>query len=227
MTIYGYARVSSISQSVEEKTSLSEQDRKIRGAAMVLGSDDPIIFNDPGVSGSIALEDRPEGGKLWRLLNPGDTFICAKLDRLFRSTSDALVTADLMKKRGISLILVDMGTDPVTDGGVSRLFFTMLAAFAEFEKNKILERMSDGKRAKKANGGHVAGRPPYGFSVTGKGKSAMLVRDEKEQAVIEKVNTLVSSGMSVAQIVRSLTNEGLLSRSGMPFVHMQVRRIIK
>jgi DNA invertase Pin-like site-specific DNA recombinase len=76
------------------------------------------VFQEPGVSGSVALEARPMGGELYRALQPGDTLIVAKLDRAF-------------PQRG-------RGADRVTDKGVAKRFFGMLALVAEFEREPIL-----------------------------------------------------------------------------------------
>lgn len=227
MTVYGYRRVSSAGQAAEEKTSLSDQEMKIRGVAMVHGMGDPIIYTDPGVSGSVPLADRPEGGKLWRVLTKGDTLICAKLDRLFRNAADALATADALKDRGVSLILVNMGVDPVTDGGVAKVFFTILAGFAEFEKWQILERMADGKRSKAAKGGHIAGSAPYGYYVLGRGRDAKLALDPSEQTIIAEVKRLHLAGFTPSRIIKSLTETGAFSRSGNPFHPAQISRMIQ
>jgi len=199
---------------------------KIRGVAMVHGMGEPVMFTDPGVSGSVPLADRPEGGKLWRLLEKGDTLICAKLDRLFRNAADALATADALKDRGVALILVNMGVDPVTDGGVAKVFFTILAGFAEFEKWQILERMADGKRSKKAKGGHIAGSAPYGYRVVGVGKTAMLETLPSEQSVIAEIMRLHSAGGSIPHIISTITPD-MKSRSGKPFTSVQINRIIR
>ena len=199
---------------------------KIRGAAMVQGMGDPIIYTDAGVSGSIALCDRPQGGELWRALQKGDVLISAKLDRLFRNAADALTTADTLKEKGVSLILVNMGVDPVTDGGVAKVFFTILAGFAEFEKWQILERMSDGKRSKKAKGGHVAGSAPFGYAVVGRGKTATLEEIPSEQVIISEIHRLNENGASCWEIISRLSELGMLSRSGKPFAPTQVRRIL-
>jgi DNA invertase Pin-like site-specific DNA recombinase len=44
------------------------------------------------------------------------------------------------------LIVADMGADPVTDNGTAKFFFTVLAAMAEFDRERILERTLDGGR---------------------------------------------------------------------------------
>jgi putative DNA-invertase from lambdoid prophage Rac len=54
-------------------------------------------------SGSIAFTRRERGGELFRTLKQGDVLIAAKLDRVWRSAKDALVTIDEFKKRGIAV----------------------------------------------------------------------------------------------------------------------------
>jgi DNA invertase Pin-like site-specific DNA recombinase len=124
---------------------------------MIKGLEVARIFEEPGASGSTPLESRPVGSELYRVLHSGDTLIVARLDRAFRNAADALAKADSWKRTGIRLIVSDMGADPVTDNGVAKLFFGMLALVAEFERERILERTKDGRRAKVERGGHVGG----------------------------------------------------------------------
>ena len=83
------------------------------------------VFVERGISGSKPLDDRPQGSALIGTLRPGDTVITAKLDRMFRSASNALEIMGAMKKAGISLHMLDLGGD-VTGNGVSKLVFTIL-----------------------------------------------------------------------------------------------------
>jgi DNA invertase Pin-like site-specific DNA recombinase len=125
------------------------------------------IFSEPGVSGSIPLEQRPAGRKVRAALQAGDLLIVSKLDRAFRNAADALTKADAWKRQGIRLIVADMGAEPVTDNGTAKLFFSVLAAMAEFEREKILERVSDGRRAKAAKGGAIGGSAPLASELKG------------------------------------------------------------
>ena len=74
------------------------------------------------MSGSKPLAERPEGGPLLARLGKGDVLIVAKLDRAFRNAADALATAERLKARKVDLIVADMGSEPVTQNGVSRMF---------------------------------------------------------------------------------------------------------
>jgi DNA invertase Pin-like site-specific DNA recombinase len=220
MTTYIYTRVSTTEQTAG--TSLADQERVCRGAAMVRGADDLTVAADAGVSGSIPLYERPDGGDMMRKLVTGDAVIAAKMDRMFRSAVDALQTVDELKHRGVSLILVDMGMEPVTENGVGRLFFSIMAAMAEFERTRILERMTDGRKGKAARGGHIGGQAPYGQRVVGHGKDARLEPNADEQAVIDMARMMRLDGMSLRNIAVELP----LSRAGVPFKAQQVARMV-
>ena len=64
----------------------------------------PVLgfFVETGVSGSIPLADRPEGARLIAAVSKGDAIISPKLDRMFRSASDALATLEELKGEGIA-----------------------------------------------------------------------------------------------------------------------------
>jgi putative DNA-invertase from lambdoid prophage Rac len=185
MAVFGYARVSTAEQAADDRASLAEQERRIRGAAMMLegkiGETTPQMVRDEGVSGSVPLKKRKHGGPLMAQLQAGDWLIAAKLDRLFRSAEDALVVARELQERKVHLILVDLGSDPVTGNGISKLFFTLLAAIAEFERTRVLERMNEGRAGKAKRGGHIGGDAPYGYRVEGAGKAARLVEDHRAE----------------------------------------------
>lgn len=226
--IHLYSRVSTTEQAADGTTSIEEQIRKGRAIAQLrsAGPYDTATYEDRGVSGSIPLAQRPAGKDLITTVQKGDVVVAAKLDRLFRSATDALSTADDLKSRGVDLILIDMGSEPVTQNGTAKLFFGMLSLVAEFERDRINERTNDGRRAKRQNGGHVGGSAPYGFSVEGKGKTARLVSNEAEQKTIARVVEL-SQKWSPAMVVRQLKQEGYETRDGWPFEFIQIRRIVE
>jgi DNA invertase Pin-like site-specific DNA recombinase len=226
--ILGYCRVSRTEQASDDTTSLQTQEREIRGSAMIRGVDSVEIFSDPGVSGSIPLAERPAGARLVAALEPGTLVAASKLDRIFRSASDALSTVERWKVQGIDLILVDCGTEPVSANGNSKLFFGILASVAEFEKGRIAERMREGRKGKAERGGHIGGLPPYGYRKVGCGRGAMLEVDPAEQATIAsvKVKRLRDQGVSVRKIIDRLTADGVVLRSGRPFTVAQLSRIV-
>jgi DNA invertase Pin-like site-specific DNA recombinase len=98
------------------------------------------------------------------------------------------------------LILVDCSTEPVTDNGAGKLFFSILASVAEFEKSRIADRMREGRQGKAARGGHIGGQAPYGYRVEGKGRGATLVPVEAEKAIVQAVRELRAQRFSYAVI---------------------------
>jgi DNA invertase Pin-like site-specific DNA recombinase len=229
--LLGYARVSTAEQAADDRSSLETQEKIIRGYAMAKGFNqfDTAIYTDPGVSASIPLRNRPDGKRLLEDAKKGDTIIASKLDRMFRSASDALNMVEIFKEKGIDLVLFDLGSEPVNGSGISQFFFTIIAAVAQLERTMIRERMTSGKKAKKAKGGHIGGKTPYGFRVVGSGREARLEAVKEEQNVIDVVKELLVDRpyLPVSYTARHLDELGLKSRSGKPFFKMQVSRIME
>jgi len=198
MATYIYVRVSTVEQA--EGSSLEEQLRRCRAVAMYHGTKVTREYQDPGVSGTIPLEERKNGSKLNAKLEKGDTVIVAKLDRMFRTASDALKTADDFKKRGVDLILADIGMDPVTHNGTGKLFFSILASVAEFERERIAERLNEGREAKKQIKGYIGGKRPFGYRIVGQGKESYLRKVRSEQDAIEHMKALREEGVPFRQI---------------------------
>jgi putative DNA-invertase from lambdoid prophage Rac len=138
---------------------------------------DAVVVEE-GVSGSVPVAERPAGGPLFARLQAGDVVIAPKLDRLFRSALDALQTVEALKARGVALHLLDLGGD-ISGNGLSKLFLTIAAAFAEAERDRIRERVGQVKADQKARGRYLGGARPFGFTI---GDDGALIEDEREQA---------------------------------------------
>jgi DNA invertase Pin-like site-specific DNA recombinase len=224
--IIGYARVSTAEQAADGRTSLASQEQAIKGVAMIHGIANVEIYADPGVSGAVPLNERPGGARLTAALEPGVLVVGSKLDRIFRSASDALQTVDAWKQCGVDLVLIDCGSDPVSSNGASKLFFGILASVAEFERGRIRERMLEGKAGKKARGGHIGGCVPYGYRKVGEGRAAMLVPDPDEQREIKYIKQLRAGGLTYRGTIALLNNRGIKLRSGKPWTNSQLHRVI-
>ena len=232
--IHGYIRVSTEGQAREDRSSLDDQERRIRAIASLRDDprslappDEPTIWRDAGVSGALALARRPAGAALLAALSPGDVVVAAKLDRLFRNAEDALAQSRSWRERSVDLILADMGTESVTTSSTGRLYFGMLAQFAEFERERIAERIRDGRTAKRARGGFVGGRPPTGFEIYGAGRTAMLVSNDREQSMIELAQWLANDDNSPTRIAETLNSIGFRSRAGTPLHAAQIWRWLR
>ena len=110
MTVYGYLRVSTLTQA-KEGESLEAQRLQVTSYAMSKGLQLPPdqIFVEAGVSGGSEFQERPEGSKLFTSLQAGDMVIFPKLDRAFRNTRNALNLLHELKGRGISVHFIDLG----------------------------------------------------------------------------------------------------------------------
>ncbi len=142
MTVYGYARVSTDGQSP------TSQDAELHAAGCAK------VYAEK-ISG--ARSNRPELAKVLKRLDTGDVLIVTRLDRLARSTRDLLNILDDIAKRGAGFkSLHDAWADTTSAHG--RLMVTILAGLAEFERELILARTSDGRARAKARGVRF-GRP--------------------------------------------------------------------
>src|SRR3984885_3661489 len=156
---------------------------------------DSVVVEEE-VSGSVPVSERPKGGALFAKLAKGDVVIAPKLDRLFRSALDALTVVDDLRKRGVSLHLLDLGGD-ISGNGLSKLFLTIAAAFAEAESDRIRERIGQVKADQKARGRYLGGIMPFGYR---RGENGELAPHEAEQAGIREIMSLRAQGKALRSI---------------------------
>lgn len=194
--VYGYVRVSTLTQA-KEGESLEAQRRQVVSYAESKGLELAIdnVFVEAGVSGGSEFETRPEGAKLFQALNAGDMVIFPKLDRAFRNTRNALNVLHELKARGVSVHFIDLGGD-VTGNGVGAIVFTILSAFATFERERIAARIREVKQLKKAQGKFTGGRRAFGYDVV----DGVKVRREDEQVVIREMVKMREAGAGYRDI---------------------------
>lgn len=139
---YGYARVSTATQNLLPQVEM-------------LKAEGCTIICEERISGTRS--DREIFNALLDELRSGDTLVVTKLDRFARSTHDALtVIADLFE-RNISVHVLNLGLIANTPTG--KLIFTILSAFAEFERDLIVSRTQEGKAIARQKEGYREGRP--------------------------------------------------------------------
>jgi len=142
----GYTRVSTASQ-----------DAQLQLDALIdSGVQKRDVFSDV-TSGSRAAIERPGMKRLMDYVEPGDTVVVWRIDRLGRSLIDVLNTVNLLRDKGVKIRSVSDGIDPETTSG--RLMLGMLATLAEYERELITERVNAGIAAAKQSGTRF-GRPP-------------------------------------------------------------------
>ena len=144
--IYGYARVSTKGQA-KDGNSLEAQ----RTALLDNGATE--IFSD---SFTGTKKDRPELNKLLGKIQSGDTLIVTKLDRVARSASQGAELIDGLLKRGVAVHVLNMGL--MNDTPTGKLIRTIMFAFAEFERDMIVERTQEGKEIARQREDYREGR---------------------------------------------------------------------
>jgi DNA invertase Pin-like site-specific DNA recombinase len=141
----GYARCST------DRQDLTAQ----RDALLALGVAEDRIYVDHGLTGSNRA--RPGLDQALAAVRNGDTLVVTKLDRLARSVPDARAIADQLAARGVKLALGSSIHDPTDPMG--RMFFNILATFAEFESDLIRLRTREGMAVARARG-KLRGKKP-------------------------------------------------------------------
>lgn len=146
MRLLGYTRVSTASQDAQLQLD----------ALMDSGVQKRDVFADV-TSGSRTAIERPGMKRLLDYVEPGDTVVVWRIDRLGRSLIDVLNTVNLLRDKGVKIQSLSDGIDPETTSG--RLMLGMLATLAEYERELITERVNAGIAAAKQSGTRF-GRPP-------------------------------------------------------------------
>ena len=146
--IYGYARVSTVGQSING-SSLEEQ------VAVLTEYGCNQIITEAYTGKTV---DRPQFTALLSKLQSGDTLVVTKLDRFARSTVEGVQTVRDLFARDVKVHILNIGLIENTLSG--NLILTVFLAFAEFERGMILERTQNGKALAKMQPGFREGRPP-------------------------------------------------------------------
>jgi len=144
-TLIGYARCST------DRQDLAAQ----RQALLELGVAEERIYTDHGLTGTTRA--RPGLDQALAAVREGDTLVVPKLDRLARSVPDARAIAERLQERGVKLALGRALHDPADPMG--KMFFNILATFAEFEADLIRMRTREGMAIARARG-KLRGKQP-------------------------------------------------------------------
>jgi len=142
LPVIGYARVSTTDQNPKLQLDALREAGAVR------------VFNDHGISGSMAT--RPGLDACLDHLRAGDVLTVWKLDRLGRNTQHVLAVVEQLTSRGIGFRSITEGLH--TDGPMGKAMLTIMAAFAQLERDTMIERTRAGLAAAAANG-RKGGRP--------------------------------------------------------------------
>ena len=214
MKAIGYIRCSTQEQA-DSGLGLEAQAQRIRAYAALKGLDLDII-TDAGESGGKPLSTRQGGQRLLDAIRKrkAEAVVLLKLDRGFRNATDCLSTVEQWDKAGIALHVIDLGGNAIdTTSAAGRFMLVVLAGAAEMERNLTRERTRSAMAVKKSNGQRISGRIPYGFNLADDGRT--LVENPDEQAVIEEIRAMRSTGNKLKQIANALTDRGVPTKTAL------------
>ncbi|MGL4709832.1 MAG: recombinase family protein [Aeromonas veronii] len=177
MALVGYARVSTVGQSL---------DTQLQALAEC-----STIFQEK-VSG--ARDDRPQLAQLLNFVREGDVVLVTKLDRLARNTRHLLEVSEYLQSKRVALRILNLGINTSTPTG--KLMLTMIGAIATFERELMLERQAEGIELAKQRGVYK-GRKPTAMA-KGNEVLALLARG------LTKAETARQAGISVSSVQRIL-----------------------
>ena len=153
-----YCRVSKSSQSVERQV------RELTEVALRNQWEIVETYIDAGISGSKARCDRPELDRMMKdsVKKKFDVVMVSNIDRLGRSLQQLIEILNDLQSKSVELFMMKQAIDSTTPSG--KLMFSMISAFAEFEKSIIVERIMSGLENAKAKGkilGRKTNLTPY------------------------------------------------------------------
>jgi DNA invertase Pin-like site-specific DNA recombinase len=216
MSVYAYLRVSTDEQA--SGTSLDTQRREVEGNALTHNLVIDQFIEDAGVSGHLGFIGRLAANGV--TLKRGDVVIVAKLDRFSRNSMDTLNVVHEFKRDGIRLIINGHGDVTDEKNIYGQLMLEIMAAFATHERRVIKDRQRTGQAAKKSQGGHVGGKPPFGYAVDGSGKSARLIPVPEQQEALETIKSL--AGLYSLRIIAWEVGR----RHGVKVSHTAIQKVI-
>lgn len=147
MAVFGYARVSTKDQTVEN------QRLEIEAAGYMVD----YFFSDT-LSGKTSASQRPQFMEMLKQIRKGETLVVTKLDRIGRDAQDVGATIKMLAARGIKVVVLQLGNLDLTSAA-GKMMLTMLSAVSEMERDLLVERTHAGLVRAKAEG-KTLGRTP-------------------------------------------------------------------
>lgn len=219
--VYGYGRHSTATQSLTEEAQRGAVEAYAKAYLQCEQLEEWLY--DPAVSGGDSMFERPEGRRLWALVQPGDHIVIAKLDRAFRRTLDGLTILEMLEAKGVFFHCVQQKVDTFSAQG--RAILTVLLAFAQLEREQAAERTREALAVKRDKGLPIGGPPPMGWKKVGRGKDSRYIPDQPERDQAYTIAGFRAAGWSYDRIVEEM--RGTRRTSGHEWNRNTVRMAVK
>ena len=217
--VVGYIRVSTGRQA-REGISLESQDARIHQWGVLQQAERVVVESDAGRSGGRA-DNRPGLRRAVDLAcKEGAVLVVHSLSRLARSTRDAIELMQELNEAGADFVSLSESIDTTTAAG--KMIFTMIAAFAEFERGMICERAKETADWLRSKGRRV-GEVPFGWDA---GEDHRLVPNENEQQTLVMMEYLRGRGESLANIAEILNESEIPTKKGGRWHGKTVQRML-
>lgn len=220
MKIAAYVRVSTDEQA-EKGNSMHEQRERLAAYCTAMGWPEPVFYEDDGFSAKDLR--RPA---LTRLLNDIKAhkykrLITTKLDRLSRKLLDVLNTIDYLDRYDCQFVSSSESFDTSTSAG--RLTLQLLGSFAEFERERIRERVKDNMLSLAQQGDKIITRPCFGYNVI----NGQMIINIEESLVVKQMADWALAGEGARSIAKRLNAMGIKTKDGNDWHEKIIRELLQ